>query len=160
MLFENLESRMYFAFTCTLKAGVLTFTGSDKADVISINNFNSKTVNVSASDSGGVAYSKNFKTSDIKQVKIIAKGGADYVTCHSLAKSIKLTIDGGVGDDLLQGSLFGKNTIIGGAGKDILSAGTGGSTFEAKGDKYKDSITAYKGDIIHADKIDSVTKLG
>jgi hypothetical protein len=161
MLIENLESRTYFGgFSCTLKNGVLTVTGTDKADVISVNNISSKTINVGASNVAGQTYSKNFNTSAVKKVKILAKGEADYVTCHSLAKSVQLTIDGGGGDDILQGSLFGKNTIIGGSGKDILSAGTGGCTFEAKGDKYKDSITAYKKDIVHADKTDSVTNLG
>lgn len=160
MLIENLESRTYFAaFTCTLKNGVITFTGTKKDDVISVNNVDANTVNVSGASVSGEKFTKNFKTSAIKQVKVIAGGGNDYVTCFSLSNKIKLTIDGGAGDDILQGSVSGKNLIIGGAGKDIMSAGNGGATFEAKGDKAVDSITAWKKDIIHADKNDSITKV-
>jgi hypothetical protein len=155
MLFEALESREYFAFTCTLKNGVLTIGGTAAADVITVNNISSKTIGVGGSSSDGKnVLSKTFNTSSVKQVKILAGAGGDYVTCHSLAKAIKLTIDGGSGDDILQGSISGVNTIIGGAGKDIMSAGTGGATFQAKGDKAVDDITAYKGDTIVADKTD------
>ena len=155
MMIEPLESREYFAFSYSLKGGVLTVVGTQVADVISINNINSKTIAVGASSADlKSVLSKTFKTTQVKQVKILAGSGNDHVTCHSLARTVKLTIDGGSGDDILQGSMSGVNTIIGGAGKDFMSAGTGGATFQSKGDRAFDHITAYNGDTIVADTTD------
>jgi len=153
-MFETLESRTHLSVSVALKAGVLTVNGTNLADVITVNNVNSKTIAVGASSADGTGFTKTFEASAIKSIKVLCKGGTDYVYCGSLDKKFALTLDGGAGDDILQGSLTGPCTIIGGAGKDTLSAGTGRTTFEAN-DGARDSIQYHKGDIVHADKTDS-----
>jgi hypothetical protein len=155
-MFESLESRRHLSVSVSLKAGVLTINGTNLADVITVNNMNSKTIAVGATSSDGTGFgSKTFKASAVKSIKVLCRGGSDYVYCGSLSSKVKLTLDGGAGDDILQGSLTVRTVIIGGAGKDVLSSGARGSTFEAANDGARDSIQYHRGDIVHADKTDS-----
>ena len=155
-MFESLESRTHLSVSAVLKSGVLTITGTNLADVITVNNLNSKTIAVGATsvDGTGIA-SKTFKASAVKSIKVLCRGGNDYVYAGSLSSKVKLTLDGGAGDDILQGSLTAPNILIGGAGKDVLSGGSGGNTFEAASDGSRDSLQYHRGDVVHADKTDS-----
>src|SRR5207237_4427640 len=57
-----------------------------------------------------------------------ANGGDDVITAgNGLANLIKLTIDGGAGNDTITGS-DGADTLIGGDGNDLIIGGRGNDT--------------------------------
>ena len=159
-LIEGLESRAYFAVTAVVKSGVLTITGSEKADVISIGSISSKQIALGAfCGADGKTTNKTFKTASIRKIVVNARGGIDQVYCSAMSTAKPLSIDGGAGDDLIHGSTGGRDTLIGGAGKDTILGGSRGTTFLAKGDNGRDSITGYKGDKVTADRTDKVNLL-
>lgn len=160
MLIEPLETRTLFAMTCTLKDGLLTVKGVNYGEFMTITSDpTKKIVNVADTTERVEIFNRNFKLSQVKKVKVLLNGGNDSITCFGLAKSISVTIDGGAGNDTIEGSYFGKSTLTGGAGKDDLSSGVGGTTFKTKGDGAIDTIEYRKGDVLQRDSKDVATKV-
>jgi Ca2+-binding RTX toxin-like protein len=136
-------------------------TGDNQPDTIKINGTNGNDTITLSSVSGGVAVTGlsaqatifGAETSNDTLV-INGLGGNDVI--NGSASSLRLTLDGGTGNDTLTGS--GANDIIrggdgndrltGGAGKNILDGGTGDNTVVATGDNnYFLSNTQLVGDI-------------
>jgi Ca2+-binding RTX toxin-like protein len=64
----------------------------------------------------------NFAESTVTGLHVRTRGGNDVVNTSNIAKP--MTIDGGSGNDVLNGGSF-RNTIIGDAGNDVLNGGAG-----------------------------------
>jgi len=135
MLFESLENRALLS--ASLVNGVLTITGTDNADHIVV--FQNSKTSIGVSESTAVPsvtpgkpptithHLSTFKIADVKSIVVNALKGNDSVnTGGSLLHRLKIasTIDGGDGNDYLQGGNAG-DVINGGAGRDFL-VGRGG----------------------------------
>jgi Ca2+-binding RTX toxin-like protein len=110
-------------------------TGDAAADTIIVNGTNGKDdidivgAGTSASVLGLVARVNITNSEGANDFLIVnAQGGDDAVTANTLpAGVIKLTIDGGAGDDQIVGSQ-GNDVIFGGAGADLVNGGRGDDT--------------------------------
>jgi Ca2+-binding RTX toxin-like protein len=109
---ENLESRTLFAIT--LKAGVLTYMGSDAKDQVVID----QTATAITVQYGVAGTKKSFPLAKVKTINMFGLGGNDLLTQRArVTRPGK--VDGGAGDDLVMGGR-GRNVLIGGAGKDMV----------------------------------------
>ena len=107
-------------------------TGDGAADTITVNGtLGDDVITVSGSTGNasvsGLAALVNIVGSEaaLDRLIIMALDGADVVNATNLAAaSILLTIDGGIGDDVLIGGA-GNDTIFGGEGDDVLIGGPG-----------------------------------
>ena len=153
-MFESLEDRRMLSATATLRNGLLTVRATDKADVISINNVSARKINVSVA-TGLKVFTKDFNSKSVRALKLIAGGGNDQIFLTVLNAKVKVTLDCGKGDDLVNGS-NGPSTYVGGPGRDILNAGSGKNVFNLK-DGQVDSADGNAGDKVKKDRNDNVS---
>jgi Ca2+-binding RTX toxin-like protein len=110
--------------------------GDDAADTITVNGTNGADVFGATGDAGGVnvfglhtAVNIFFQEQALDRLTLNALGGDDVVDAALLeADGIQLTINGGLGDDLLIGS-EGDDLFSGGDGDDTALMGAGDDTF-------------------------------
>jgi Ca2+-binding RTX toxin-like protein len=122
-LMESLEGRALLASVgLNTTTGVLTITGNSTADRIEVQRRADKgqlKVEVNGSE-------KTFKYSAVKKIVINASGGNDFVESSGRdgGVTIPMSINGGDGNDTLQGGL-NKDTILGGSGNDRIQGKSG-----------------------------------
>jgi VCBS repeat-containing protein len=98
---------------------VYVVSGSTANDIVNISRVGSN-IRVVASFNN---YSQlNFAESTVNQIHVRTRGGNDIVNSTNITKP--MTIDGGAGNDILNGG-SARNIIIGDAGNDILNSGSG-----------------------------------
>jgi hypothetical protein len=127
--------------TTVLNRGVLSITGTNAADKVTIRQTAAHTVSVNAN--GGT---KTF--GGVNSVRVDGRGGNDTITMdtsYTDARHItplNATLNGGDGNDTLNGG-SGNDTLNGGAGNDTLNAGKGTDTFNGGGgfNVYKDDFS-------------------
>jgi Ca2+-binding RTX toxin-like protein len=110
-------------------------TGDAQLDTLIVNGTNGDDVVQVAGDAGGVSVlglsaRVNVTASEVANdvLRINLLGGDDVAEASALAAGvIKLTLDGGVGDDVLVGSA-GNDVLDGGPGEDVLIGGPGADT--------------------------------
>lgn len=110
--------------------------GDGAADTVTVNGTQGDDVFGAAGDAGGVtvfgvqaAVSILFAEPSSDRLTLNGLGGDDVVDASGLeAGGIALTINGGLGDDVMLGSA-GDDTIIGGDGTDLALMGAGDDTF-------------------------------
>ncbi len=107
-------------------------TGDGSADTVIVNGTNgADNVNVFGSETSAsvVGLLTTFNLTGVEGANdsliVNALGGSDGVTASTLVAGIvKLTVDGGAGDDVILGSR-GADSLFGGAGNDFISGGQG-----------------------------------
>jgi len=135
--FEPLEGRRLF--TSVLDAGVLTVSGTDESDAITITLSGS---NLRVVHNGGA---QDFATASVQRIVIQSAGGDDTVDCSGVATLTSIdagagndwingsggndTIDAGLGDDRAWGN-DGYDKIVGGDGDDFLGGGAQKDTID------------------------------
>jgi Ca2+-binding RTX toxin-like protein len=110
--------------------------GDGEADTVTVNGTNGADVFGAAGDAGGVnvfglqaAVNIFFQEQANDRLTLNALGGDDVINATSLeADGIQLTMNGGLGDDIFQGS-EGDDLINGGDGNDTALMGAGDDTF-------------------------------
>ena len=123
--------------------GVLHVVGSNtENDIVLIKN-------VSGSIKVYATFNDNnpavFNSADVTEIQVRTRGGHDIVlTSHNVTQ--QMTIDGGSGNDLLQGG-GGNNLLIGGSGNDALY-GDGGNDVLLGGDGNDDLIGGAGDDVL------------
>jgi Ca2+-binding RTX toxin-like protein len=147
MFVEILESRQYFAnvfASFDSGTGVLTITGTQKADDIVVSQTAGGTIQIDV-DKGKVKYKPTGATvANTSLIVIAGEKGDDSITLDETNGALPSTsISGGTGDDTLTGGL-GNDTILGDAGDDQL-LGKGGSDQLFGGDG-NDTLTGGDGD--------------
>jgi len=126
---ETMESRRMFAATATLAGGVLTITGTNNPDVISISRSGTK-LNVWLD-----VTLKQFTYSNVNKIKADLKSGNDRLTAtNDVNKPMEVqgragndTITGGANNDKLYGG-DNNDSLTGGWGNDSLYGGNGYDT--------------------------------
>jgi Ca2+-binding RTX toxin-like protein len=108
-------------------------TGDAQPDTVIVNDANGDNQNITVSSAGGIV-AVNGLAAQVTidhaeavndQLVVNGLGGNDFINATGLAAgAIKLTLDGGAGDDTLAGG-FGADTFLGGAGKDIVAGRQG-----------------------------------
>lgn len=126
---EMLEGRRLLAAGIELNSGVLSITGTEKADKISIRLEDQSLVATLNKDV------QTFAVADVSSIQIDALGGKDRVELDN-SIMIDAIIDGGDGKDLLIGG-GGNDTIFGGDDKDTLRGQDGDDELYGQGDKDK-----------------------
>ena len=116
-MIETFESRCLLS--ASLDGGVLTVTGGDGADRISIGMGRAGVV-VRHNDS-----ISSFAAASVQSIVVNAGGGNDGVAVVTASLDKPATLNGGDGDDRLTGGA-GADTLDGGDGNDILDGGGGG----------------------------------
>jgi Ca2+-binding RTX toxin-like protein len=117
---DRLESRRLLA-SAGISNSVLTITGNETADQISVASAANSQVTVTINGS-----SQNFALASFTSINIDAKGGSDTVNLSSLtATNRPATIKGGGGND----------SLVGGASNDLFDGGLGGDTIKGGGGK-------------------------
>jgi Ca2+-binding RTX toxin-like protein len=112
-----------------LRHGVLAVEGMEASDqiVLRLQAGTPETLEVDVGDDGSADFS--FKRSRIAEIDVDAGGGNDFVRMDegngAFTNTIRTTIDGGDGNDVLLGG-SGAETLVGGAGADSLD-GNGGN---------------------------------
>src|SRR5689334_3552202 len=107
---ESLEPRRLFAATAVLKSGVLTIKGTGGVDTFNIVSNGSQVQILVTTASTGATIQKTFNS--VKSVRVYGQAGNDAVMCLGLSnKKIKLSVDGGAGDDTITGSLNGNDVL-------------------------------------------------
>jgi hypothetical protein len=113
-VFESLESRRLYTVTAIAANGVLTITGDDNANAITVSRDAGGTLRVNngaVTIAGAVA-----TTSNTRLISVSGAGGNDRITLDETNGALpRASLAGGAGND----------TIIGGAGADVLSGGDG-----------------------------------
>ena len=112
-------------------AGADVVEGGDGTDTFELNGATSgETIAVTA-NGARVAVETGGEVSDlggVENVVVNANGGNDTISAvGNLAALIKLTVDGGAGDDTILGS-NGADTLLGGAGNDFIDGQQGNDT--------------------------------
>jgi Ca2+-binding RTX toxin-like protein len=110
--------------------------GDDAADTVTVNGTNGADVFGAAGDSGGVnvfglqaAVNVFFPEQANDRLTLNGLGGDDVINANSLeADGLQLTINGGLGNDILVGS-EGNDSFNGGDGNDTALMGAGDDTF-------------------------------
>src|SRR5882672_10766220 len=160
-MIENLESRCLLS--ASVANGVLTITGTDKADHISVVQRGAAII-----VHQGNSITRFAKKDHISSIVINALGGNDQIKVTSkLGASVdggdgKDLIIGGAGNDILMGGngndrilgQAGNDSINGGAGRDALFGGAGEDTIDAF-DGETDQITGGAGN--DSARVDSPT---
>ena len=116
--FETLEFRTFL--DATLNNGLLTVTGTDNAEAITVNPQAAQFI----VDIGGVQ--TPFTAADVQQISISALGGNDTVTVNVNRPT---TILGGAGNDVITGSDGGSDNVLGNTGADTFFGRGGDDTF-------------------------------
>jgi Ca2+-binding RTX toxin-like protein len=96
--------------------------GTNNADNIGIGGSNG---NIAVSGLPAAVTISGAEATD--QLTVSALGGNDNISADTLQTAIALTIDGGDGNDNINGSQFA-DTLIGGAGNDFIDGGRGNDT--------------------------------
>jgi Ca2+-binding RTX toxin-like protein len=111
-------------------------TGDGAVDQVVVEATNGGDVVHVAGDAAGVAVTGLAAAISIvhaeptDQLRVDGRDGDDVIEAAGLtADALSLTIDGGVGDDVLIGGA-GNDTILGGAGDDVLTGGPGQDTLD------------------------------
>lgn len=119
---ERLESRTLL--TATLGRGVLTIRGTAANDVIEVRRSADNANVLQVVENGTVTFSRAITA--IRQIRIDGGAGNDEISVNQEngAITIPTTINGGRGNDLLQGG-GGTNQIDGGLGRDAFQPGGG-----------------------------------
>ncbi len=113
----------------TFEDGVLSFTGSESADRITVVSYagdSRVTFFAGSRDGSRVEASGNLLASDIREIFIRGLGGNDSIIVSGVTASSRL--DGGAGDDTIIGSNGGDN-IFGGQSSGGATPDTGGDDF-------------------------------
>jgi len=134
---QSLEPRRFMDATALLADGVLTITGTEGRDVIS--------VSLDATDATRLDVVANkqsfgFDVADVGSIVINTAGGNDVVTVSEKngAITIPMVVDGGAGndrittgsgDDVVTGDA-GNDSVNGGAGNDQLDGGVGNDSLD------------------------------
>jgi hypothetical protein len=137
---ESLERRSMLAGDFV--DGVLTLTGTESADVISLSvvKQNGSVVNGSVKVRGA-GVPKDTVFANVSSVVISTLGGNDKVIIGSGLKNVSggflaVTVDAGSGKDVVN-SGDGNDTILGGLGKDVLKGGKGNDSIDGGADDDK-----------------------
>lgn len=134
---EQLMDRVVPTVTAGLDgSGILTITGDDTAEIISVQT--NLATNVHRVFEGSTLRGE-FSITAVNQLRVFANGGADVIDLTALAPPpslIAISVDGGVGDDNIDGST-GNDTISGGLGNDTLR-GNQGNDFISGGEELND----------------------
>lgn len=104
----------------SLVDGMLTVTGTDSADDISIRPVRGSTTQVTATVN---SIPKVFDLAEIDQVFINSLAGNDRVSIDGQL-TLDVTVDGGAGNDLLKTGA-GNDSVLGGDGDDEIESGAG-----------------------------------
>jgi Ca2+-binding RTX toxin-like protein len=125
------------ANTVVVVDGVLTITGSDQANTVTVSQVGSQIVVTASFLPGGTA---SFPAAEITSIDVSVSDGNDTVV---LAPSVSkpAQVDGGDGNDTLVGGSAaaillggaGNDTITGGAGRNVIIGGLGADTIVAGG---------------------------
>jgi Ca2+-binding RTX toxin-like protein len=151
-MIEHLEIRRLFAVTATFANGVLTVTGDDAANRVSISrNLDSGQLLVRSGD----ALVRSVAYAEVNSITVNLLGGEDRLnTASNVAKP--MTVNGGEGsDNLLTGggadvvhgnggndtinTAGGADTLFGDEGNDTMDGGGGGDSFN--GNAGSDTVT-------------------
>src|SRR2546421_1098220 len=129
---DRLEQRRLLS-TATLASGILTITGTEAKNTISMR-FNAamnKTI-VSASDAGGPTTDIGaFTPSLIKRINVSTLGGDDFLVTGAIQPaSVPLFVDMGAGNDTASITNNGPSTVKGGLGNDDLRGGAGNDSID------------------------------
>jgi len=100
---------------------ILQIVGGNGADIISIEGSEAARIVIQGSLSGSGTLRQYFDASDITEIRIYTGGGSDRVAVSGQLQ-VQVAIDGGAGNDQLQGG-GGHNLILGGDGDDVISGG-------------------------------------
>jgi Ca2+-binding RTX toxin-like protein len=135
---ENLEDRRLLS--ATLVGKVLTITGSDNADRVSVLQVGTKVVVFEVSITPGTGDARPtvtskrtvFNRSDVESISADLKGGNDlFLLGPSISRGsttpLAATVAGGAGNDVIRGGA-GADNLDGGDGNDLVSAGAGNDT--------------------------------
>src|SRR5688572_30066627 len=114
---EPLESRLLFAITATSAGGVLTITGDNNANAITVSRNAAGNLLVNG---GAVAIAGPAATvTSIQTIQVIGLGGNDRLTIDETGGVLpKANLSGGSGSDVLTGG-SGADTLDGGSGNDL-----------------------------------------
>lgn len=144
--FETLERRVVLTASAVFDNGLLTVTGDDNANTISILGQDvSGTSYLMVQDNGttifdGTPTGQNVAVSALQTVTASGGLGNDTLdlTSVSLANGFSgvtgVTLSGGGGDDTILGSALADN-LLGDAGEDVLIGGTGNDTLDGGTDQ-------------------------
>jgi Ca2+-binding RTX toxin-like protein len=137
-LIENLEDRRLLS--ATLDGKVLTITGTDNADRVSVLEVGTKVVVLEVSLTPGTATARPtvtskrtvFNRADVQSISADLKGGNDVfvlgpTVSRGSATPLAATVKGGAGNDFIRGGA-GADNLDGGDGNDIVSGGAGNDT--------------------------------
>ena len=124
MTVQALEARRLLS-TAVVTSGVLTITGTDANNYVSMN-FNGALNRVSVNDSTAGAPSKllgSFNPATFTKINVKLLAGNDYLSIAYI--NVKpMTIDAGAGNDNVAGG-DGNDSILGGLGDDYITASKG-----------------------------------
>src|SRR5687768_15541582 len=118
-MFEELEGRRLLSVSFNPATGLLTVTGTDRANVIRLNRDGAAlrvTVDGTPTTHDAAA---------VKRIVVSAKGGPDSVVLDATVTA-PAALNGGPGNDVLRGG-SGDDTVKGDGGHDILDGGAGGA---------------------------------
>ena len=119
-MFETLERRRMLS--ASLAKGLLTVTGTESADTISINRSGSEIIVETSTDH----FEQTFAIASVKSIRISALGGNDSIVIASTI-AIPANVFAGTGNDAITGGA-GDDTLDGGPGADIFNGRSGRDT--------------------------------
>ena len=128
---ESLEDRRLLS--ASVVGRVLTITGTDNVDRISVLEIGSRVIVTEASLTPGTGTERPtvttsrtvFNRADVDSIAADLKGGNDFFGITSLSRNpLDATVNGGAGSDAVRGGR-GDDTLDGGEGNDLLSGGAG-----------------------------------
>jgi Ca2+-binding RTX toxin-like protein len=119
MFFEVLESRRHFSVS--LSAGVLTVTGTNSNDTITVDK--NAAGNLTVVEPAGT---HTYAWASVNKIVVLANGGNDKVTSHD-AMTKPMVVHGGPGNDSLTGG-GGDDQLFGEKGNDQVNGGLGNDT--------------------------------
>ena len=110
------------------------FEGGDGTDTAEVNGGNGAETFTITANGGRVRFDRvslapfSIDIGTTENLVLNANGGDDVITAgNGLADLVKLTIDGGAGNDTITGG-DGNDTLIGGDGNDVITGGRGADT--------------------------------
>jgi Ca2+-binding RTX toxin-like protein len=119
---ESLETRVMLSVTAVSAGGVLTVTGDNNANTITVSRDLAGNISVNG---GAVQIIGSAATvSTIQSINVLGLGGNDTITIDETGGTMpQATLSGGDGND----------TLTGGSGADVLLGGAGNDTLNGKG---------------------------
>jgi Ca2+-binding RTX toxin-like protein len=113
----------------TLSNGVLIVNGQNRADTINITSPNNSTIRVTIISPPAPNLTRDFNVSNINSIVLNGNAGNDTLRVLQNIKEMPITIRGGLGNDLIAGSIYADQTF-GGDGNDFINAGLGNDYIE------------------------------